>query len=110
MRPAPFGYIRPTSVKDAVAQAVDGVFLAGGQSLVPQLKLREKRPARVVDLNVLTALDHLLDDTDVLEIGAMTRYCDVLASEAVRPLTPTQPTTGSQRRPPLKPTRRWIEA
>lgn len=77
MKAAPFGYVRPTTLADAVAElaATDGAgkVLAGGQSLVPVLAMRLARPATLVDLGAVAELAVLRRDGDVLEVGAMVR-------------------------------------
>jgi carbon-monoxide dehydrogenase medium subunit len=77
MKPAPFEYVRPASVSEAVAflAAADGEakVLAGGQSLVPLLNFRLTSPRMLVDLNGIGGLDRIERDGDRLRIGAMTR-------------------------------------
>jgi carbon-monoxide dehydrogenase medium subunit len=86
MRPASFEYVRPTSVVDACyALAEGGTALAGGQSLLPQLKFRTVRPTRVVDLNGIDELTGVSrTDTGDLVIGAMTRHQRIADNELVR--------------------------
>jgi len=59
VKAAPFAYVRPASVADAVRElsAHEGTarVLAGGQSLVPMLGMRLMRPAVVLDINELGA-------------------------------------------------------
>jgi carbon-monoxide dehydrogenase medium subunit len=90
MRPAPFDYVRPATVSEALeALATGGTPLAGGQSLLPQLKLRQVRPALLVDLNGLEELRGIDEDAGGgLRIGAMTRHQHVADSEAVRTRAP----------------------
>jgi CO/xanthine dehydrogenase FAD-binding subunit len=61
MKPAPFAYVRPATLDDAVAELVatagDGKVLAGGQSLVPVLAMRLGRPGTLVDITGATGLD-----------------------------------------------------
>lgn len=78
MTPAAFTYHAPRSV-DEVLQLLAGHgagarLLAGGQSLIPLMKLRQRRPADVIDLNGLSELEFLRFDGRVLRIGAMTRH------------------------------------
>jgi carbon-monoxide dehydrogenase medium subunit len=77
MKAAPFGYVRPATLAEAVAElaAGDGAakVLAGGQSLVPVLAMRLARPATLVDLGAVAELTVLRRDGDVLEVGAMVR-------------------------------------
>lgn len=87
-----FGYSRPASLKDAQGQFTkagdDGVFLAGGQSLIPALKLRLRRPATVVDLGGLPGLDQIAVEGDRLVVGALATHAAVAASKIVREKIP----------------------
>jgi carbon-monoxide dehydrogenase medium subunit len=77
MKAAPFAYVRPATLAEAVAELAagdgDAKVLAGGQSLVPMLAMRLARPATLVDLGAVAALTVLRRDGDVLEVGAMVR-------------------------------------
>ena len=76
MKPAPFDYLAPTRLDEAVAAlagAGDAKVLAGGQSLIPMLALRLARPAVLVDINRLPGLDGIREAAGVLEIGALVR-------------------------------------
>lgn len=95
MKPAPFDYVRPSSVDDAIdalsAAGGDGKVLAGGQSLVPLLSMRLANPATLVDLNDLSALVGVSVADDRVTFGSMTRQRDLMAqrehplvAEAVR--------------------------
>ena len=87
MIPASFDYVAPGSVQDALAALAehgdDAKVLAGGQSLLPILRMRLNAPAVVVDLGRIPELQGVSEDGDHLVIGAMTTYAAVLASEAV---------------------------
>lgn len=88
MIPAPFDYVAPTSVADALAALAeagdDAKVMAGGQSLLPILRMRLNAPEKLVDLGKVEELKGISEDGDHVVIGAMTTYTDVLASEAVR--------------------------
>jgi carbon-monoxide dehydrogenase medium subunit len=86
MRPAPFEYVRPTSALEACqALAEGGTALAGGQSLLPLLKLRATRPTCIVDINRIDGLSGVsAGDSGSLEIGALTRHQDVAEDELLR--------------------------
>lgn len=74
MYPSSFGYEAPTSVRDAVellASDEDAKALAGGQSLIPMLKLRFARPSMLVDLRRIEALHQVAVIDDHAYIGAM---------------------------------------
>ncbi|TFV48989.1 xanthine dehydrogenase family protein subunit M [Blastococcus sp. TF02A-35] len=87
MIPAPFAYARPTTVEEAL-QAIadcgeDVKVLAGGQSLIPVMRLRLAAPETVVDLGKVAGLRGVRDDGDAIVIGAMTTHSDVLADPLV---------------------------
>ena len=88
MIPAAFDYTAPTSLQEALtvlAEAGDDAkVLAGGQSLLPILRMRLNAPERLVDLGRIDELKGITDEGSHLVIGAMTTYADVLASESVR--------------------------
>lgn len=87
MQPSPFEYHRPETLEGALAllgEGEDARPLAGGQSLLPAMKLRLSAPAALVDLGRVAGLTGVERDGDALRVGAMTRYVEVLDSEAVR--------------------------
>ncbi|CAN7177053.1 FAD binding domain-containing protein [Knoellia sp. LjRoot47] len=88
MIPASFDYLAPTSVADALAALEeagdDAKVLAGGQSLLPILRMRLNAPEKVIDLGRIEELRGIREDGDHVVIGAMTTYAEVLASDAVR--------------------------
>lgn len=87
MIPAKFDYAAPSSVEEALgllAQHGDEAkVLAGGQSLLPVLRMRLNAPEVVVDLGRIEALRGISEDGDTIVIGAMTPYYDILASDLV---------------------------
>ena len=88
MKPAPFSYLRPGSLEDALtglAQAgEEAKVLAGGQSLIPLMNFRLVRPAILIDLNLLTELASISEQDGHLVIGAMTRQSAAENSPIVR--------------------------
>ena len=80
MKPAQFEYVRPESLDDALTALAEGgdeaKVLAGGQSLVPALNMRLLRPALLVDVNRVTGLDGVADESGVLRVGATVRQAD----------------------------------
>jgi carbon-monoxide dehydrogenase medium subunit len=84
--PATFEYIRPSSIDEALAALADpdAKAIAGGHSLVPMMKLRLARPSVLVDLTPL-GLRGVTRDGDVLHIGALTTYDDLVRSDAPVP-------------------------
>jgi len=87
MIPASFDYLRPDSVDDAVVALRDGgedaKVLAGGQSLVPLLRLRLAYPSVLVDIGGIAELCGIRDAGDHLAIGAMTSHYEVMSSPLV---------------------------
>lgn len=77
MKAAPFAYVRPSSLPDAIAELAStgggGKVIAGGQSLVPVLAMRLARPETLVDINSVTELDRVETAGGYLEIGATVR-------------------------------------
>jgi carbon-monoxide dehydrogenase medium subunit len=79
MKPASFRYHAPKTVDEAVAllaavAADDGRVLAGGQSLVPTMAFRLAKPAHLVDINGVKALNRLSVASGKLVIGACVRH------------------------------------
>ena len=58
--------------------------MAGGQSLLPVLRMRLNAPEMVIDLGRIESLRGIRDDGDALVIGAMTTHHDVRTSDLVR--------------------------
>ena len=87
MIPSNFDYVAPTTVDDAVAALAqageDAKVIAGGQSLMPVLRLRLAAPTVLVDLGRIDELRGVRDDGDSLVIGAMTTYYDLLGNPLV---------------------------
>ena len=88
MIPSSFDYVAPTTVDDAVAALAqageDAKVIAGGQSLMPVLRLRLAAPTVLVDLGRIDELRGVREDGDSLVIGAMTTYYDLLRNPLVR--------------------------
>jgi aerobic carbon-monoxide dehydrogenase medium subunit len=87
MIPASLEYVAPDSVAgvlSALADAgEDGKLLAGGQSLLPVLRLRLAYPSTLIDLGRVDDLRGVHEDGGSLVIGAMTRHCDVITDPLV---------------------------
>ena len=87
MLPARFDYVAASSVEEAIAAKAEGGdetrFLAGGQSLLPMMKLRFATPAKLVDINRIGGLDTIERHNGHLHIGALARHADIAASDAV---------------------------
>jgi aerobic carbon-monoxide dehydrogenase medium subunit len=92
MIPAAFDYARPTTVDEALQAIAEGgedvKILAGGQSLIPVMRLRLAAPSTVVDLTRVAELRGVRDDGDAIVIGAMTTHSDVLSDPLVQEFAP----------------------
>jgi carbon-monoxide dehydrogenase medium subunit len=78
MVPARFEYFAPTTLDEALSILArygdEAKVLAGGQSLVPLMKLRFAAPRALVDINRIDGLDYLVEDEGFLHIGALVRH------------------------------------
>jgi len=87
MIPASFDYTAPTTVADALAALAEGgedaKILAGGQSLLPVLRLRMAAPALLVDLGKIEELRGVRMDGEKVLVGSMTTHHDVIADPLV---------------------------
>jgi len=94
MYPSRFEYDAPKTLEQAIAildrSGGEAKVLAGGQSLVPMLKLRFASPERIVDINGIPGLDHVRVDADgTLRIGALVRHEDMENSALLEKSYPT---------------------
>ena len=91
--PAPFDYVRATSVADALEllrrHGEEARLIAGGHSLLPMMKLRLARPDWLIDINDLTELAHIADDAG--------RAADRRADPARRRCSPRRWSAGCSR-------------
>ena len=87
MIPAQFDYVAPSTLAEAVTAlgeaGEDAKILAGGQSLIPVLRLRLAFPSVLVDLSRVDELRGVREDGDALVIGAMTKHADILTDPLV---------------------------
>jgi aerobic carbon-monoxide dehydrogenase medium subunit len=85
--PAAFDYKAPTSVDEALQLLAEGgddaKIIAGGQSLLPVMKLRLAAPELLIDLAKIDSLKGIRDDGDAIVIGAMTPYFEVVGDPLV---------------------------
>jgi carbon-monoxide dehydrogenase medium subunit len=76
--PPRFDYLAPTTIEEVVEtlgeRAGDAKVMAGGQSLIPVLKLRIASVGTIVDLNGVAGLDGIVDADGELRIGALVRH------------------------------------
>ena len=88
MIPAQFDYVAPATVDEALALLAEhgdeAKVMAGGQSLLPVLRMRLNAPGVVVDISRIEELKAITDDGDAIRIGAGATYQDVLDSDLVR--------------------------
>src|SRR3954453_5049056 len=91
MKARAFLYRRPCSVDEALdllADAEGAQVLAGGQSLMPTLKMRLSSPEMLVDINRIEALRGIDDRGDKIRIGALVRHAEVLESKLIAARVP----------------------
>src|SRR5439155_9290044 len=88
MYPASFEYFAPRSLDEALSLLErfgdEGKVLAGGQSLIPLMKLRFAAPRALVDINRIAGLDDLGESDGQLRIGALVRHKTCERSELLR--------------------------
>ena len=88
MIPAKFDYVRPASLDEAVQALAgggeDAKVIAGGQSLLPLLRLRLAYPSLLVDVGGIGELAGVRDAGDALMIGAMTTHYSVIRDPLIR--------------------------
>jgi aerobic carbon-monoxide dehydrogenase medium subunit len=86
-----FQYQQPNTAADAVkalGTSPDAKFIAGGQSLLPSMRLGLAAPEALVDLDRVDELKGIRRDGDTIVIGAMTRHAEIAASADVKSLIP----------------------
>ncbi len=88
MIPGQFDYHATATLEEAISllqqYGDDAKVMAGGQSLIPLMKMRLAQPAHVIDINRVSGLNEISDDGNSLTIGALTRESALEASQAVR--------------------------
>ena len=88
MYPASFEYFAPSTLDEALSvlerYGDEAKVLAGGQSLIPLMKLRFASPRALVDLNGIDGLDGLYEDNGMLNIGALVRHKTCERSDLLR--------------------------
>src|SRR5438093_7117680 len=92
MIPAPFEYLRPRTIEEAVGLLTqhgdDAKVLAGGHSLLAAMKLRLAQPKVLVDLGRVPGLSGIRLEGDVLVVGAMTTHGEIERSDLVKQRCP----------------------
>ena len=86
MYAAPFSYYRAASLQEAVKLlqelGEDARVIAGGQSLIPLMKMRMARPAALIDINFIPGLGDINNRKGELRLGALVRHADLEHSAA----------------------------
>ncbi|PYX06864.1 MAG: hypothetical protein DMG88_16880 [Acidobacteria bacterium] len=84
MYPRTFHYHRASSLKEAAVMlsqlGEEAKLLAGGQSLIPLMKLRFANPKHLVDLNFISGTSYIKEENGGLRFGPMTRHAEIEAS------------------------------
>ena len=87
MIPAPFDYLKPRTLDEAIAlldkHGEDAKLLAGGQSLIPAMRFRLATPATLIDISHLSALQYIKEKDGQLTIGALTHEMALEESSVV---------------------------
>ncbi|HXF72669.1 MAG TPA: xanthine dehydrogenase family protein subunit M [Actinomycetota bacterium] len=105
MLPPRFDYRRPTTLDEAIdllgEHGDEAKVLAGGQSLIPLLKLRLASPSLLVDVNRIPGLDGIAEEGGVLRIGALVRHATLEREGALRDRYPAIAAAAPQISDPL---------
>jgi carbon-monoxide dehydrogenase medium subunit len=90
MIPQTFEYTAPATLDDALEALASGEhkLLAGGQSLIPLMKLRLANPEELIDLGRIPGLDEISEAGGTLRIGAMATHHAIETSPAIRGFCP----------------------
>jgi carbon-monoxide dehydrogenase medium subunit len=105
MLPARFEYHRPASLEEALdllaTHGEEAKVLAGGQSLIPAMKLRFAGPAHLIDINRIPGLDGIEERDGGLRIGSLVRHNHLAASDLIAARYPTIAAAAPQIADPL---------
>lgn len=97
MYPAPFEYLRPSTLDEAIAllktHGEDAKVLAGGHSLIPAMKLRLAQPRYIVDIGRIHGMNHIRETGGKIVIGAMATHYAIESSALLREKCPLLPET-----------------
>ncbi len=92
MIPAPFEYYAPKTLEEVLQLLAqypeEAKVLAGGQSLVPMMKMRLATPSKVIDLNRVAELSYIREEGQKIGIGAMTRHYEIETSSLIHQRCP----------------------
>jgi carbon-monoxide dehydrogenase medium subunit len=88
MHPSSFEYFAPTKMKEALEllskYGEEAKIMAGGQSLIPLLKLRIAAYSYIIDISRVEGLNKIRETGDFLEIGALTTVNELEENELVK--------------------------
>jgi carbon-monoxide dehydrogenase medium subunit len=105
MLPSSFDYHRAGSLEEALSllgeHGDDGKVLAGGQSLIPMMKLRFANPGHLIDVNHIGGLDAIEEVDGELRIGALVRHNHLAANPLIKERYPTIAAAAPQIADPL---------
>ena len=105
MLPSRFDYHRADTLDEALSLLAthgdDAKVLAGGQSLIPMMKLRFAYPGHLIDINRMPGLDGIEERDGALRIGALVRHNQLAASDVVKAKHPTIAATAPQIADPI---------
>jgi carbon-monoxide dehydrogenase medium subunit len=92
MIPAAFEYARATTLDEASAKLAalgeEAKVIAGGQSLIPLMRMRLSQPTALVDISRIAGLDRIHRENGTLVVGALARHADIARSDTVREALP----------------------
>lgn len=99
MIPSSFEYFSPGSLEEALdllsLHKEDVKLIAGGQSLLPLMKLRLAKPGCIIDLGRIPGLDAIAEQGDRIAIGALATHAKIEASALLKARCPLLPQTAS---------------
>src|ERR1700694_3449684 len=92
MFPAAFDYQSPSTLDEALGVLAesgdDAKVMAGGQSLIPLLKLRFSQPGLIVDIGRIPGLNEIKRDNGHIKVGALARHVDIERSKELAKVLP----------------------
>jgi len=88
MIPPAFEYLRPKTIREAIAflqqYGDEAKILSGGQSLIPMMKFRLARPGYLIDINRIPGLSYIREEGGYLKIGGLTREAELENSPLIQ--------------------------
>lgn len=92
MKAAAFDYVKPASLDELLdlklKYGAEATILAGGQSLIPAMHLREVKPALLLDINGLSELREIRETPHTILVGSLVRYSELAGSGAMTSYAP----------------------